>query len=167
MKKWIVKIAVLILVMGAGVYGVGYFLPEAHQANGDVLIDAPPEVVWETLTDVSAYGSWRSDVDSVMGVAGTTASRVWTEEPSGLSFSTVIYQPGILWRVRITNEGLPFGGAWSYRLAQEGAGTRLAITEDGEVYSPFYRFVSRFIMGHDRTLRRYLNDVEMELETPE
>lgn len=167
MKKWILKIGALIIVLGAAVYGIGSFLPEAHQATGETVIDAPPEVVWETITDASEYAGWRSDVDEVTGVSGTTGTRGWTEVPSGLSFSTVIYQPGILWRVRIANEGLPFGGSWSYRLTPEGGGTRLAITEDGAVYSPIYRFVSRFIIGHDATIRRYLSDVEMELGIPQ
>lgn len=165
--KWIVKIALLIITLGLVAYGVGFFLPEAHQATAEIVIGASPEVVWEALTAVPGYAAWRSDVDEVTGVTGTTGSRGWTELPSGLSFSTVIYQPGVLWRVRIANEGLPFGGAWSYRLSPEGDGTRLSITEDGEVYSPFYRFVSRFIIGHDATIRRYLNDIEMELGNSE
>ena len=165
--KWILKIAVLLVILGCAVFGIGFFLPEAHQATVEIVFSSPPDVVWETLTEVSEYASWRSDVEDISGVTGTASSRGWTEEPSGLAFSTVIHQPGVLWRVRIANEGLPFGGAWSYRLTQEGDGTRLSITEDGEVYNPIYRFVSRFIIGHDATIRRYLNDVELELENPE
>jgi hypothetical protein len=30
------------------------------------------------------------------------------------------------------------------------------ITEDGEVYNPVFRFVSRFILGHTRTMDFYL-----------
>jgi len=38
----------------------------------------------------------------------------------------------------------------------EGAGSRVRITEHGEVYNPVFRFVSRFIMGHSSTASAYL-----------
>ena len=48
-------------------------------------------------------------------------------------------------------------------LAADGGGTRLTITEDGEVYNPLFRFVSRFIMGHTSSIDRYLADVQKAL----
>jgi hypothetical protein len=38
----------------------------------------------------------------------------------------------------------------------EGAGSRVRITERGEVYNPVFRFMSRFVMGHSATARAYL-----------
>ena len=64
---------------------------------------------------------------------------------------------------RIADEDLPFGGTWTYRLEPDGGGTRVTITEDGEVYNPVFRFVSRFVMGHDATLRTYLDDLEAHM----
>ena len=55
---------------------------------------------------------------------------------------------------------ISFGGRWIYEITPSGGGTELRITEEGEVYNPFFRFVSRFIMGHARTIERYLEDVE-------
>jgi hypothetical protein len=65
---------------------------------------------------------------------------------------------------RIADPGLPFGGTWTYELADAeladaGQGTRLRITEDGEVYNPAFRFISRFVLGHGRTIERYLADL--------
>lgn len=37
--------------------------------------------------------------------------------------------------------------------------TPLAITEDGEVYNPLFRFVSRFLMGYDSTIDTFLRDI--------
>jgi hypothetical protein len=39
------------------------------------------------------------------------------------------------------------------------SGTELTITENGEVYNPLFRFVSRFIMGHAATIEKYQRDV--------
>jgi hypothetical protein len=37
------------------------------------------------------------------------------------------------------------------------------ITENGEVYNPIFRFVSRFIMGHTATLDAYLKSLTTAL----
>jgi hypothetical protein len=58
--------------------------------------------------------------------------------------------------VRIADPDLPFGGTWTYELKQEESGTRVTITERGEVYNPIFRFMSRFVFSHTATLERYL-----------
>jgi hypothetical protein len=60
---------------------------------------------------------------------------------------------------RIADKTLTFGGAWTYELSPQGGGTRLVITEHGEVYNPLFRFMSRFVFGHTATLDRYLADL--------
>jgi hypothetical protein len=35
----------------------------------------------------------------------------------------------------------------------------LRITEQGEVYNPVFRFVSRFVIGQNRTIETYLRDL--------
>ena len=35
----------------------------------------------------------------------------------------------------------------------------VTIVERGEVSNPVFRFVSRFVMGHARTIEDYLNDL--------
>jgi len=58
---------------------------------------------------------------------------------------------------------LPYGGMWTYELAPDGPGTSLRITEDGEVYNPIFRFVSRFVMGHTATIDASLRDLGKKL----
>ena len=41
---------------------------------------------------------------------------------------------------------------WTYELAPEGSGTRLTITENGEIYNPIFRFVARFVLGYTSTM---------------
>lgn len=60
---------------------------------------------------------------------------------------------------RIADPSLPFGGRWTYEVLPGGDSTTLRITEDGEVYNPLFRFVSRFIFGHSATIEQYLRDV--------
>jgi hypothetical protein len=44
--------------------------------------------------------------------------------------------------------------------------SRLQITEDGEIYNPIFRFVSRFFIGYEGTLRQYVSDVERKVRSP-
>ena len=67
---------------------------------------------------------------------------------------------------RISDPSLPFGGAWTYEVIPSGESTTLRITEDGEVYNPLFRFVSRIIMGHTATLDRYFADVQRRFNRP-
>jgi hypothetical protein len=57
---------------------------------------------------------------------------------------------------RIVPTGRPFGGAWTIELAPEAGGTVVTVTENGEVTSPVFRFVSRFVVGHAATIEGYL-----------
>lgn len=41
-------------------------------------------------------------------------------------------------------------------LEPENGKTLVRITEDGEVYNPFFRFMSRFVLGQTATLDAYL-----------
>ena len=65
---------------------------------------------------------------------------------------------------RIADPSLPFGGRWTFELAPAAGGTELRITEDGEVYNPIFRFVSRFVMGYSHSTDRYLGDAKRALE---
>jgi hypothetical protein len=64
----------------------------------------------------------------------------------------------------IDDASLPFGGTWTWELSPEGQGTRLTVTERGHVDPPLFRFLSRFVFGHDATLRRVLSDLSRRLD---
>lgn len=71
---------------------------------------------------------------------------------------------------RIIDEGMPFGGSWTYELREIEAGTDVRITENGVVYNPIFRFMSRFVMGHHGTLDAFLRNLTQEFggaEEPE
>ena len=68
---------------------------------------------------------------------------------------------------RIDDKSLPFGGTWTYTLSPaEGGGTMLVIVEDGEIRNPVFRFVSRFFMGYDGTIKTYLADAGVDPSIP-
>ena len=63
----------------------------------------------------------------------------------------------------IADENLPFSGTWTYELISTEDGTMLTVTEDGEIYNPFFRFMSRFIFGYHATMEKYLKALSKKL----
>lgn len=154
-------VAVLLaVVVGLGllVVLVGYLLPVKHVATVSALVPASPERVWQVLTDVAAYPTWRGDVTSVERLPADSGRVAWREHGKSGAISYAIEQADAPSRLvtRITDRSLPFGGAWEYVVTPDGAGSRVQITEHGEVYNPVFRFVSRFVMGHTATASAYL-----------
>jgi len=156
------RIVLLLLAVVVGlaliVVVVGYLLPVKHVATVSAKIPATPAMVWATITDPRAYPSWRGDVTSVEMLTAAGGRVAWREIGKNDAISYAIEQAEAPHRLvtRIIDKSLPFGGSWEYVVTNEGAGTRVRITEHGDVYNPVFRFVSRFIMGHSATASGYL-----------
>jgi len=64
--------------------------------------------------------------------------------------------PGARLVTRIVDQDLGYSGSWTYQFSGANGGTRVRITEDGEVPNVLFRFVSRFVFGHTATVDAYL-----------
>jgi len=134
-------VAVLVLAVVAGV-AVGRGLPVAHSASRAATFAAPPERVWATINDPAFMRS--------RGVGDVKTQVVESTPPRRLVR-------------RIVGER-DFGGTWTSELEPSaGGGTRLVITEDGEIYNPFFRFVSRYVLGHHRTIDAFMGALRERL----
>jgi uncharacterized protein YndB with AHSA1/START domain len=143
------------------VYMVGVFLPIRHTVTLEREIAAAPEEVWEVITGVEEYAEWRPGVEHAESIEPIGGWPAWREEgPEGtLTFAVAAVEPQRRWVTEIVDEGLPFGGRWTYVLEPTDGGTDLTITEDGFVISPLYRFVS-FFTGYEGTAQAYLDALE-------
>jgi uncharacterized protein YndB with AHSA1/START domain len=156
------QVVVLLLAVAVGiglvVVIVGYLLPVRHEATVSATIPAAPDAVWAVLSDPASYPTWRGDVASVELLPTDSGHVAWREQGRNGAITFVVEQAERPTRLvtRITDRSLPFGGSWEYVVTGEGAGSRVRITEHGEVYNPVFRFVSRFIMGHSATASAYL-----------
>ena len=164
--RWIVGALVLIVVL---VLGVGAMLPQNHVASRTVQLPQSPDRVWSAISDVAKYPSWRSDVVSVDMLPVPSGAQVaWRENAKHGSLSYVAtdaVQPSHF-ATHITDTDKPFGGGWLFEISPaRNGGSTLTITEYGEVYNPLFRFVSRFIIGHTRTIDTYIADLRKHIAT--
>lgn len=157
--KWLKRfglavLGIVLLVMIVAL--VGLALPQNHVASRTVTLNRPLPDVWHAITDVESFPSWRPSVSRVEVLA--REPKRWREVGSSdaLTLEVVETQAPSRVVVAIADRNLPFGGRWVYELTPDGAGTRITITEHGEVYNPIFRFVSRFVIGHTATIDEYL-----------
>ena len=154
--KWLLAI-VAIVIGGIGLAAaIGAALPKSHVATRSADLSAAPQTVWAIIADPANYPSWRADVTKVEHISGTPLK--WAEFSGGdkITYEADAFEPPSHFVARIADPDLPFGGRWDYRIEPAGSGSRITITEHGEVYNPIFRFVSRFVMGHTATIDKYL-----------
>lgn len=166
--RWALWIVGSLVAIVALVAIVGALLPKGHVATRAARYRETPEVVWRAITGYEEFPKWRPGVQSVTRLPDANGRAAWSEKIGvGWNAQEIPYEimestppargvPGKL-VARIADPKLPYGGGWTYEVAAADGGTELRITERGEVYNPIFRFVSRFIIGHTKSLEDYLN----------
>lgn len=150
------------------IVAVGYALPQSHTASREVTVQASPQAVFALIATPANYPKWRADVDSVETLAPEGGKDMFRElgDNGPLLMRVEERVPDARLVTVIADKTLPFGGKWTYEIKPSGTGTTLRITEDGEVYNPIFRVMSRFVFGHTATMEKYLADAEKALRTP-
>jgi uncharacterized protein YndB with AHSA1/START domain len=156
--RWIVAVTAVLVAVVLIVLVVGTMLPKEHTARSSATIDAPPAAVWEALTNVEAFPSWRADVVRVELLPSANGRKSWREigKHGAVTLEEVAAEASHRLVSRIADPSLPFGGTWTYDLVADSGKTRVTITEEGIVQNPFFRFMSRYVFGHHATQERFL-----------
>jgi hypothetical protein len=153
----IVAVAVIVVI-------IGYTLPQAHVAVSSAQFNKPAADLFRTITDVSTAARWRKDVDSIEMLPSNGNRIAWREVSKGevVDYEGEIVRapaPGVPGRFisRIVSGDLPYGGEWIIDVSMKNSGgSVVTVTENGEVYNPIFRFVSKYVMGHHATIDGYL-----------
>jgi hypothetical protein len=161
--KWLVIVIGVLVALVLIVVIIGAMLPQSHVAVRSAQLRRPAADVFRTVTDVSSAASWRKDVQRIEMLPPKDNRIAWREVSKN---GSVNYEgetvrapvPGVPGRFisRITDKNLPYGGEWVIGVAVNGDGSIVTVTENGEVYNPIFRFVSKFIMGQTSTIDAYL-----------
>jgi polyketide cyclase/dehydrase/lipid transport protein len=154
MKVLLIVVGVLVLAIIAIVV-TGAILPKRHTASRTAIIKATPEQVFALI---SGPQNWRTDLKEYkfFDEGDRHMQRETDKHGQTITYEIVELRPPMLRKTTIADKGLPFGGSWTWNVQPHSDGCAVTVTEDGEVYNPIFRFVSRFIMGHTRTIDNYL-----------
>jgi Polyketide cyclase / dehydrase and lipid transport len=161
--KWLLIIVLLLAGILVLIIVIGALLPQKHRVARTITLQQPVEVVWNLI---SGPPNWRPDVRGYEELPQHEGRRIWRETDKHgqtITFEAIESFPPRRLVTRIADPNLPFGGTWTYDLVPRESSCLLTITEDGEVYNPLFRFISRFIMGHTSTIDGYMHGLQEKL----
>jgi uncharacterized protein YndB with AHSA1/START domain len=156
--KWALLILAIVAILMAAFWAVGASLPREHVASRKIRLKQTPETIWQVITDVDSFTSWRKDVQSVKRLPDESGKVGWVETMSRGEIPLRVEEstPPRRLVTRIADPDLPFGGTWTFEIEPAEGGATVRITETGEVKPALFRFLSRYIFGHTATLEAYL-----------
>ncbi len=142
--RWILwTIVALVGVIGA-IALVGYFLPVAHEASRSAEFNTPSDQVFALIADPNTYNGW------------------W----DGAEVKTEIVErvPPAKLVTKIVGE-TQFGGTWTFEVVPTPSGSRLTITERGEIYNVVFRALAKYVIGYTGTMDSFLDAARKKLTT--
>ena len=142
--KWLWRVAIAIAVLLGAITLVGYSLPVGHEASRSAEFARPPGDVYGLISDLQNYATW------------------WPE--AGPQVEIVENIPPTRFVTRIVGE-TAFGGTWTMEIVPAPGGSRLTITERGEIYNPIFRTLARFVFGYTSTMESCLAAAQKRLGT--
>ena len=152
-------VAVVVVLFVLVVVAIGALLPKQHTVTRSARFRSKPEQLFALI---AGPPTWRPDVkkyEIVTNASGREVSRETDSNGETIDYEVVEKRLPVLLKRRIATAGLPYGGAWTFALQEDNGFTTVSITEEGEIYNPVFRFVSRFILGYTRTMDSYLTDL--------
>ena len=161
LKRILILVVGLLAALILGVLVAGLLLPEEHHASRTLVTKQSPQAIWDAINDHANEGKWRPDIESVTSLGDRNGKPVWQEtykDGNTLALMTTESRPPTRMVREIAEEG-PFSGRWEIDIQPTSAGSNATITEVGKVSNPFFRFVSKYVMGHTTQMETYLTNL--------
>jgi hypothetical protein len=165
MVKWVLFVVVGLIVLVGVVALIGMLLPKGHRASRAVVYSATPDAVFAAISDFATFPQWRSDVTSVeilSNDAGLTRFRE-VGRNGAVIYKVEVREPASRLVTRIDDPSQPFGGSWTLLVRPVAGGTELTITEEGEIYNPIFRVMSKLFFSPYTTIDTYQADLRKRL----
>ena len=165
MLRWILIAALAIVALVGVVAAVGLLLPKGHRAARTVVYPATPEAVFAAITDFARFPDWRSGIQQVELLPDDGRGQRFREHGKNgvIAYRVELREGDRKLVTRIDDPSLPFGGTWTFELAPAPEGTALTITEDGEIYNPIFRALSKVVFSPYATIDTYQSDLRTRL----
>ena len=162
---------VLLIALAALVFYVaGSRLPREHRSVVTATFKAARPAVWAALTDYPAMPAWWPSLKSIRTEKlpdGTELTWNTDRHNHEIPFRTAESRVNEKLVRVIASDRLPFGGTWTFLLADApGGGTQLTLTEDGIINPPIFRTVATWFMGLDATQKDFVGALEKHLAAP-
>ncbi|HWP00479.1 MAG TPA: SRPBCC family protein [Methylococcus sp.] len=149
---------------------VGRRLPKTHQAASRIRLPLPPEKIWEIITDIDAFPSWRPGLRGIERAPDIEGKPSWFEvcgKKAKVQFRVVEMRPPHRLVTSLVGDQLPLKGSWIYELEQDEAGqTVLTITECDRIFHPVFRFFVRYVLAYHGVMDVFLLALARAIGSP-
>lgn len=171
---------VALLVLIAAVIGIGMVLPDHAHVERSIVIEAPPEKVFEVLNGFDRFNAWSpwaelnpdAEYTREGPATGVGARQSWrSDDPNVGAGSQEIIEstPNGLIRMKLVFEGFGSDNLASYTLTPEGEGTRVVWAYDsnfkGNLLNRYFGLMLDGMLGPD--YERGLTKLKALIESPE
>jgi uncharacterized membrane protein len=174
LKTLVLLALLLVLLPFAGCLGMcayGSSIPESHTSTGSETIKADIDDVFALQANVQKYPEWHDLVKEI---------RDYKEEPNGAASWTEEWKDGNVFamkrtayikekliRVEIEDTNEVFSGSWTFDFADLEEGTKVTITENGNIPNNFIRGMYHLTSEPDQTLKEHLRRLKTVAEERE
>jgi uncharacterized membrane protein len=137
---------------------IGAMLPSKHVASREITLRRNPAEVYAVVRDFGSAPTWRTDLKAIEMLEPVDGRQRFRENSSNglITYELVEELPNEKLVTRIVDRDLGYFGSWTYEFRPIENGTRVRITEEGEVPNVLFRFMSRFVFRHTATMEAYL-----------
>jgi hypothetical protein len=155
----IFELALLVAVIAA----IGAALPKGHTASRSRVVRGSPAEVYAVVRDLAAAPQWRREVKRVELLDPTHFCE--HSRHGAVTYEIVGDDPARTFVTRIVDQDLGYSGSWTWRFEPDSGGTRVTITEDGEVSNVIFRVLSKFVFGYTATMEKTLAALSVKCDT--
>ncbi|MGA3179184.1 MAG: SRPBCC family protein [Verrucomicrobiota bacterium] len=165
--KWFLIIVGIFILAVLAVLVFGLLQSAKHSVTRSVHLKQKPETVFAVLDNWTDMPKWSSSVSKVETKSGLDTKRIarFTLKWGGrqMIFTQLERIPPRRLVISMAKEGGEVMGMWTYDIAAETDGSRVSLTESGELGNPFYRTIAR-IRGLDTNIRQTLGDLAKKFD---
>ena len=162
-------IIVALVAIIIAIFAAGAVLPKQHVAISSAMIRTnSPDFVWNALINHAEDPQWRDDLQKVERMPDRNGHQVWLETYKNgmkLELEDIFADPPKKLVREVRDTGNMFSGRWEIEVTKETPiYCKATITEYGEVPNPFFRFMSRFVFGHTKSMEQYLQSLRRHVD---
>lgn len=164
LKKLLIAAAVVILVVTLAIVVAGFLVPAERSFTNEIDINAPPDKVWQVLTDKKRYTEWQTQLERVE----ITDEQHWIEYPKDapepLSFQLEKDSRPASMEFSYSM-GNAIHGHWKGEMTPAANGVRLRTTDSYKTNSWLMKLMMAAFFDLDKFAKDWNNKLKQRVET--
>jgi hypothetical protein len=156
----LIIVVVSTFVFAALVFVWGATLPTTKSLSKTIQIDAPVDIVWETMSDWEGQVEWRSEVKSVEMVDEKTFKEFPFNGPA-VEFEIVRLETNYIIELKMSG---PFKGDYLAVFSEDNGITTIHISETIIQESTIGRILAKLFFDLDEFVAAYFDQLQLQVE---